>query len=271
MTQTSASPRNRRPAGPGLGAILPVAGAIAVFGVIFGAAAQPLLGPALTLLSSVVVFSGAAQFSMVALLAGGASGWSVLGAVAVLSLRHLVLGAAVRPGLTATPTRRAGLAWFLIDETVGLALAGGGDTGRVLLRAGVVCYGGWILGTAIGMAGGAAMGLEALASAVFPVLFVGLAAIIASGAALALRAVVAAGLTAVLLLVWPGVGGLAPVIGAVAACVPGRREPASEDPGAQPEAATGAAAREPASEAAPADEPAPGEARRRPAADGPLP
>lgn len=193
-----------------------------MFGLVYGAAARPVLGGPLTLVSSVTVFSGAAQFSMVSLLAAGASPLAVVWAVAVLSLRHLALGAAVRPGLTGSVASRAAAAWFVIDETVGLALVTGGETSSILLRAGGACYGTWVLGTGLGVAGGAAVGLEAVASAVFPVLFIGLASIMARGANLVIRTVVAAGLTLVLLIAWPGLGGLAPVAAALAVSAVGR-------------------------------------------------
>lgn len=193
-----------------------------MFGVVYGAAARPVLGGPLTLASSVTVFSGAAQFSMVSLLAAGASPLAVVWAVAVLSLRHLALGAAIRPGLTGSVAARAAAAWFIIDETVGLALATDGDRSSTLLRVGAACYGAWVLGTGLGVAGGAAVGLEAVASAVFPVLFIGLASMMARGGDLVLRTVVAAGLTLVLLIVWPGLGGLAPVVAAVAVSAGGR-------------------------------------------------
>ena len=129
-------------------AILPVAGAVGVFGAIYGAAAQPVLGAPLTLLSSVVIFSGAAQFSMVGLLAAGTSPVAVLGAVAVLSLRHLVLGAAIRPAMRGGPARRALAAWFVLDETVGLALAEPADAARTYVRAGWAFAAAWLAGTA---------------------------------------------------------------------------------------------------------------------------
>ena len=168
-----------------------------------------------------MVFSGAAQFSMVSLLAGGTAPLAVVWAVAVLSLRHVALGAAIRPGLTGSRTSRLAAAWFVIDETVGLALASAGAPTSVLFRAGVACYGAWVLGTALGVAGGAVVGVESLAAAVFPVLFVGLASIMARGMGPVVRAVVAAGLTLVLLIAWPGLGGLAPVVAAVAVSVVG--------------------------------------------------
>jgi predicted branched-subunit amino acid permease len=83
-----------------LSASVPIAAAIGVFGVVYGAAATQVMGPTLTVLSSALTFSGAAQFATVGLLAAGATPAGVLGAVASLALRHVPLGAVVRPRLT---------------------------------------------------------------------------------------------------------------------------------------------------------------------------
>ena len=176
-------------------AVLPIAAAVGVFGIVYGAAAQPLFGGPLTVASSVIIFSGAAQFTMVGLLAAGASPLAVLWAVTVLDLRHLALGAAIRPRLTDGPVRRLATAWFVIDETVGLALTSGRTTSKVLAGAGGACYLAWIAGTAIGVAGGAVVGVEALAAAVFPVLFIGLASILAPDRRGVMAAAVAGSLT----------------------------------------------------------------------------
>ncbi len=48
-------------------AALPAAAAILVFGLLYGAAARPLLGPGVTVVLSLVVFSGALQFALVGL------------------------------------------------------------------------------------------------------------------------------------------------------------------------------------------------------------
>ena len=198
-------------------AVLPIAAAVGVFGIVYGAAAQPLFGGPLTVASSVIIFSGAAQFTMVGLLAAGASPFAVLWAVTVLDLRHLALGAAIRPRLTDGPVRRLATAWFVIDETVGLALTSGRTTSKVLAGAGSACYVAWVAGTAIGVAGGAVVGVEALAAAVFPVLFIGLASILAPDRRSVMAAAVAGSLTVAALLLWPGLGGLAPVVAAAVA------------------------------------------------------
>ena len=94
---------------------------------------------------------------------------------------------------------------------------------RILLRSGIAAYVSWVGGTAVGVGGGAALGLESLAASVFPVLFVGLAALMISGKGPLLRALAGAASTVILLLLWPSVGGLAPVIGGVVAALPGER------------------------------------------------
>jgi predicted branched-subunit amino acid permease len=201
--------------------ILPVALAIGVFGVIYGAAASEVIGPGPTLLSSVIVFSGAAQFSMVGLLASDATGVAVLIVVAGLGLRHLPLGAVIRPRLEGGIGTRLSRAWFLIDETAGLAVAGGGSASRTLLVAGTAAYVSWVGGTALGVLGADLGNLEALAQVVFPVLFVGLAALTTRGRSDAVRAVVSGLLSLVLLLVWPEAGALGCMVVAALVCLPG--------------------------------------------------
>jgi predicted branched-subunit amino acid permease len=206
-----------------VGAILPVAVAIGVFGVIYGAAAAPVLGRGAAVVSSVLVFSGAAQFSMVALLASGATPVAALGVVAILGLRHLPLGAVLRPRLEGGVGARALRSWFLIDETAGLAIAGSGPAGRTLLVAGLSAYLSWVGGTALGVVGADLGNLESLAQIVFPVLFVGLAAMTAPRRSDVARAVVAGSASLVMLAVWPGAGALGCMVLAALVCLPGVR------------------------------------------------
>jgi predicted branched-subunit amino acid permease len=217
MTSQQHSP----PSPVSVATLAPIGAAIGVFGVLYGAAAQQVFGTWLTLVSSVVIFSGTVQFSMVGLLAAGSGPLAVLWAVFVVNIRNFALGGAVRPHLRGGRVRRMIISWFLIDETVGLALTSPAEADRTLLRSGVVAYAAWVGGTAIGVAGGATLGLEGLASAVFPVLFIGLASLMVRRSSGVARAVAGAGLTLMLLAVWPGLGGLAPVVGGVIAAIPG--------------------------------------------------
>lgn len=148
-------------------------------------------------------------------MAAGAGAAGVLGAVTILASRHLPLGAVLRPRLSSGRGRRALLSWFLLDETAGLALALDAPAERTLAVSGGLLYAAWVLGTAAGVAGGRLTDLEPLAAALFPVLFVGLAALTAATRADGVRALAAGAAALVLLVAWPGAG----AVGAIAVAV----------------------------------------------------
>jgi predicted branched-subunit amino acid permease len=211
---------------------LPAAAAIAVFGTLYGAGARAVLGVPLTIASSLLVFSGALQFAMVALLGGGAATLPLLLTAAALNLRHLVLGAVLRPHVAGSGWRRSVLAFFLVDETFGFAIAAGQTAARegrpmgpsverTLVVSGACCYLAWQAGTLIGALGAGLAGIEPLAAAIFPVLFIGLASLAATRRSHAVRAVAAAILTAGLALALPDLRVLAPVLAGVVAALPG--------------------------------------------------
>jgi branched chain amino acid efflux pump len=210
---------------------LPAAAAIGVFGTLYGAGARPVLGVPLTMASSLFIFSGALQFAVVGLLTAGAGALAVLLTAATLNLRHLVLGAVLRPRIGGSRWRRAALAFFLLDETFGFAIAAGdggrGGRGasaaaeRTLWVSGAACYLAWQAGTLIGLLGAAVPGVEGLASAIFPVLFIGLASLACGTRGHVVRALGAAGLTAVVAWALPDLRALAPVIATVLVALPG--------------------------------------------------
>ncbi len=207
-------------------AVVPLAGAIALFGVVFGAASRPVFGTGLTLATSALVFSGVVQFTVAGLAFGGASSLAILATAALVNARNLALGAVLRPHLRGGPVRRAGLAWFVIDETVGLALTRRDHAARTLLIGGVVCYVAWLAGTVVGVVGGGVVpGVAALAAAVFPVLFVALAAMAATSMSLVHRSLGAAAVTVMLAFAWPAGRAIAPVIAAIVVAFPGQRRP----------------------------------------------
>src|SRR5918996_2097550 len=178
--------------GPSVRAVLaralPAAAAIVVFGTLYGAGARPVLGVPLTIASSLFIFSGSLQFALVALLSAGAAPPALLLTAGTLNLRHLVLGAVLRPRIGGSRLRRAVLAFFLLDETFGFAVAAGDAAARegraadaaaerTLLVSGVVCHLAWQTGTVTGLLGAELPGVEGLAGAIFPVLFIGLASL----------------------------------------------------------------------------------------------
>lgn len=218
MAETKTQAQTRRKL---VAASLPIAAAIGVFGVVYGAAARPVLGPGLTVFSSVLIFSGAAQFTMVALLAAGASTTGVLAGAAMLALRHVPLGALLRRQLTAPRWRRALVSLFLIDETTGLALTRDEPVERTLVTAGALAYLGWVAGTAVGVLGASLASVEPLADALFPVLFVGLAALTTRTRSDLARAAVAGGVSLALLALVPAAGALGAIAVAVAVAAVG--------------------------------------------------
>ncbi|MEE8599996.1 AzlC family ABC transporter permease [Euzebya tangerina] len=197
---------------PALIEALPVAAAIGVFGVIYGATATSVMTPAQTVASSVLMFSGAAQFTLIGLLDAQATAVAVVMAVAALGLRHLPLAAVLLPRLPSGRVGRAGLALLLVDESAGLAVASPRSARLTMLTVGLSAGGAWVVGTIVGVLGGNLLGLAGVASAVFVILFIGLSALTTRDRSDGVRAGIAAGVTAVLLTVVPQVG----AIGAVA-------------------------------------------------------
>lgn len=215
-----------------LATCLPAAAAILVFGTLYGAAARAILGVPLALASSLFVYSGALQFALLALLSAGATTLPLVLIAAALNLRHLVLGAVLRPRMEGSRLRRAALAFFLVDETFGFAVAAGhaaeraGEpvgtaTERTLLVAGVTCYLAWQVGTLIGVLGAGLAVAESLAGAIFPVLFIGLGSLAVTRRSHAVRALAAALLTAGIAFALPDLRVLAPVVAAVLVALPG--------------------------------------------------
>ena len=215
-----------------LATTLPAVAACVVFGTVYGAAARPVLGVPLTIASSLFIFSGALQFALVGLVTAGASAPALLLTAGTLNLRHLVLGAVLRPRIGGSRRRRAGPAFFLLDESFGFAVAAGdaanrdGRPGaaaaeRTLLVSGVLFYLAWQAGTLIGVLGAGLPGIEGLASAIFPVLFIGLAALACRTRSHVVRALGAAALTVGWAFALPDLRALAPVVAGVVAALPG--------------------------------------------------
>ena len=154
--------------------------AVGSFGLFYGVLAVEagLSGP-LTVFSSLIVVSGAAQFAMVGLLATGVA--PVLIAATGLGLRHLPMSATLsrligpRPLLT-----RLRMAFILVDETFGLtvraAAAGVTDLVAYKTAADLMLYSSWMIGTTLGVVLGSAIDPVAVGiDVLFGLLFLGLA------------------------------------------------------------------------------------------------
>ena len=171
------SPSFRR----GLRDAFPLVPPIAVFGAVFGAlAVQAGLTPWLTMLTSLIVVSGAAQVAIVGLLASGAT--PVLLATTGLALRHIPMSAALSNLLGQAPTHhRIRLAWVLVDETFGLTVNAARDPSIDLVSfksaADLAVYITWLGSSAVGAFYGAEVDTSRLGiEIVFPLVFLGLAA-----------------------------------------------------------------------------------------------
>jgi predicted branched-subunit amino acid permease len=155
--------------------------AVAAFGVAYGVLAVDVgLSPWLTLFSSVMIVSGAAQFAMVGLLAAGPV--PVLLAATGLGLRHLPMSVTLARLIGPQPlSTRLRLAWVLVDETFGLTVRAGnaGVEDIVAYKSGadLMLYSGWFGGTLIGAWFGSTIDPEAVGIGVlFGLLFLALAA-----------------------------------------------------------------------------------------------
>ena len=171
------SPSFRR----GLRDTIPLVPPVAIFGAVFGAlAVQAGLTPWLTLLSSLIIVSGAAQVAIVGLLSGGAV--PVLLATIGLALRHLPMSATLSGLIGDAPLlRRIQLAWVLVDESFGLTILASHDPKIDLVSfktaADLTLYTTWLASSAAGAFLGAGVDTSRLGmEVVFPLVFLGLAA-----------------------------------------------------------------------------------------------
>ena len=150
-------------------AALRVAGVIVASYIPFGIAAGAAMGattvdPLISILSSPIIFAGAAQIAAVQLLHIGAALGIVVLTVAVINARHLLYSAALAPHLANWSLgQRMGAAFLLADPVYALAAArfdtpGGGGSDRekraFYFTAGLTCLVGWTSLLAIGIVAG---------------------------------------------------------------------------------------------------------------------
>lgn len=139
---------------------LALAAAIGIVGASFGALAAAADVPLeMAMAMSLLVFAGASQFLVVAVVAAGGSPVAAVVAGLLLNARHLPFGLAVS-GIVADrwPARLLG-AHFLVDESVAFARARGtGHRARAAYwLCGVLFFVFWNVGTVVGMLAGAAV------------------------------------------------------------------------------------------------------------------
>jgi len=145
------------------------------FGVVAVAAGFPL---AAAVVMSVLVYSAAVQFSVVAILVGGGGLGAAMVATALVTSRMLPMGLALGPSLRGSRVRRAVEGQALIDPSWVMAARPDGRFNRkYLFGHAAIQWAAWVAGTLAGVAGLAvdtrALGLDALFPAFFLTLVFG--------------------------------------------------------------------------------------------------
>jgi 4-azaleucine resistance transporter AzlC len=164
----------------GARAVLPIALAAAVFGMSFGILARDAgMGIAAPLVFSLTTFAGSAQFAVASVLESGGAVATAIVAAVLLNLRYLAVGMSVAPALRGSRPRRLAESQLAVDESWAVAQADGRVDRDRLVGAGLVLFGAWFSGTALGVFGGSALGdpsdygLDAMFPALFLALLVG--------------------------------------------------------------------------------------------------
>ena len=156
---------------------LPFGVAVFAIAVSFGVLARPVMGSIAPIVMSIVVFSGAAQFGALAILAAGGGTGAAIAAGVLLNARYLAMGLALAPSLRGRPLSRAAFALAVVDASWAAASNGDGTFDPwYMVGATVPQYPAWVLGTVVGVLAGSALGdPRALGlDALFPAFFVGL-------------------------------------------------------------------------------------------------
>jgi 4-azaleucine resistance transporter AzlC len=142
---------------------LPLVVSVFAVGVVFGALArQAGLSLLESLLMSGLVFAGASQFVALGLWAAPLPVATIVLTTLVVNLRHLLMGAALRPRLAQlSPLKAYGSVFFMSDESWALAtgdFAAGRRDAAFLLGSGLALFCSWLGATLIGSVAGAWLG-----------------------------------------------------------------------------------------------------------------
>ena len=140
---------------------LPLAAVVGVFGISFGvlAAGTPAFGALAALAMSATTFAGSAQFAAITVLASGGQLLPAVVTAVLLNLRYIPIGISVAPSLHGGWLQRFLQAQLVVDESWAVsARAGGRFDVRVLVVVGLTLYAAWLIGTAVGVITGAALG-----------------------------------------------------------------------------------------------------------------
>ncbi len=192
-----------------------------LFSLAFGVLAREAgLGFGETVLMSATVFAGASQMAALDLWSASPSILVLALATFAINVRHVVMGAALRPWFSRLPPSTAQFSlWFMTDANWAMSMAEhrrGERDAAILVGSGVVLWLGWVAGSAAGHLVGAGLGDPRIygADVVVPAFFALMLTPLWPGWTRAWPWAVAAGVAVAAHLVLPGywhviVGGLA--------------------------------------------------------------
>jgi branched chain amino acid efflux pump len=159
---------------------LTLAAAVAVFGIAFGVGAVATGGSvAQTCVMSLLVFTGASQFSAVSVVAAGGTTGAALGGAMLLAARNAVYGLALSRIIRGGLAKRLLAAQWTIDESTAMATAQSDARAQrvAFWVTGVSVYVCWNVGTLIGALAGSAIDPQTYGlDAAFPAGFVAMVA-----------------------------------------------------------------------------------------------
>jgi 4-azaleucine resistance transporter AzlC len=143
--------------------IMPVAAFLVPFGIAFGVAASAKgMHADVSLLMSMAVYAGAAQFAVLDLWYAPLPLVTIALTVLAVNARHLLLGAALAPWLLQVPLARRVSALLLLSDANFAYATAAKDRGEVdvgiLLGSGLAMWLIWVAGTAVGAFAGASLG-----------------------------------------------------------------------------------------------------------------
>jgi 4-azaleucine resistance transporter AzlC len=185
----------------GVRAALPLAIAPLLFGASFGLLAiDSGLGAPGAVVMSATTFAGSAQLAAASILDSGGGAAAAIVAALLLNARYVPLSLAVASIFPGSRRRRALESQLIVDESWALAGRSGRFEYRLLIGAGLVLYVVWVGGTALGTVIGDLLDPEAIGlDAAFPALFLALLAPYLRNRRALATALVAGGITLVLL------------------------------------------------------------------------
>jgi 4-azaleucine resistance transporter AzlC len=162
----------------GVRAGIPFAAAGFFVAISFGVVARQVgLSAVAAIVMSAIVYAGSAQFTAIAILAGGGGVGAAIGGAALMNSRFLPMGVALAPSLPGRAPWRAAQGQAVVDASWALASREDGGFDRwMLFGSSAIQYVSWSAGTVLGALGGDILGdpHRLGLDAIYPAFFVAL-------------------------------------------------------------------------------------------------